>query len=140
MRLWSFGPEGPSDFDEKPAEAKRAGINIRWSFLWKKNGIRLWHCLRCGRKGRKPQHFCGDTSLNARQDCYCSAVDCLHEATRFELEHGRLRIAVRLCPFHFEELTDLVKRQGKDWSETRGKYDWLESRLWAASQGLKSGL
>ncbi|MGA7760707.1 MAG: hypothetical protein WCA59_03095 [Candidatus Binataceae bacterium] len=80
-------------------------------------------------------------SRYARQDCcYCSAVNCLHEATRFELEHGRLWIAVRLCPFHFEELADLVKRQGKDWSETRGKYDWLQSRLWAASQGLKSGL
>jgi hypothetical protein len=120
------------------SEASRNKHQVELSM--EKNGIRLWHCLRGGRKGRKPQRFCGDTSLNARQDCYCSAVDCLHEATRFELEHGRLRIAVRLCAFHFEELADLVKRQGKDWSETRGKYDWLESRLWAASQGLKSGL
>ena len=86
MRLWSFGPEGPSDFHEKPAEASRNKHQVELSM--EKNDIRLWHCLRCGRKGRKPQHFCGDTSLNARQDCYCSAVDCLHEATRFELEHG----------------------------------------------------
>jgi hypothetical protein len=69
-----------------------------------------------------------------------SAVDCVHQATRFELEHGQLRLAVRLCPFHFEELAALVKRQGADWSATRGKYDWIESRLWAASKGLKSGL
>jgi hypothetical protein len=33
-----------------------------------------------------------------------------------------------------------VRRQGKDWSATRGRDDWIESRLWAGSQGLKSGL
>ena len=46
---------------------------------------------------------------------------------------------MRLCAFHFEELADLVKRQGQGLVE-RGKCDWLDSRLWAASKGLKSGL
>ena len=53
---------------------------------------------------------------------------------------GRLMLPVQLCAFHLEELADLVKRQGKAWPETRGKYDWLESRLWGTSKGLKSGL
>ena len=47
---------------------------------------------------------------------------------------------MQFCAFHFEELARLVRRQGKDWSATRGRDDWIESRLWAASQGLKSGL
>ena len=68
----------------------------------------------------------------------CSAVNCLDEATHFELEHGRLRLAVRLCAFHFEELCRLVKRQGKDWGATA--CDWRDARLWAASKSLKSGL
>jgi hypothetical protein len=71
---------------------------------------------------------------------YCSSSRCRHEATRFKLKHGRRPLNVRFCPFHFEELSRLVKRQGKDWSETRGKYGWLASRYWAASKGFKSGL
>jgi len=63
---------------------------------------------------------------------------CTHRATCFELPHGRLRLPVRLCAFHFEELGQLVKRQGKDWGATA--CDWRDARLWAASKGLKSGL
>ena len=71
---------------------------------------------------------------------YCSTRGCRHRAMHFELEHGRLRMPVRLCPFHFEEMSGLVKRQGKDWATTRGPDDWIDSRLWAASKALKSGL
>jgi len=63
---------------------------------------------------------------------------CRNEATCFEFRHGRLRLAIQLCRFHFEELARLVKRQGKDWGATA--CDWRDARLWAASKGLKSGL
>jgi hypothetical protein len=33
-----------------------------------------------------------------------SISTCPRPATCFELRHGRLRLAVRLCAFHFEEL------------------------------------
>jgi hypothetical protein len=66
------------------------------------------------------------------------SIPCPHEATHFELRHGRLRLPVRLCAFHFEELGRLVKRQGKDWGATA--CDWRDARLWAVSRGLKSGL
>jgi hypothetical protein len=76
------------------------------------------------------------TSRSERRDGSIST--CPHQATCFELRHGRLRLGVRLCAFHFEELGRLVKRQGKDWEETA--CDWRNARLWAASKGLKSGL
>lgn len=79
-------------------------------------------------------------NVGMRLSLYCSTARCPHRATCFELRHGRLRLAIQFCPFHFEELARLVRRQGKDWSATRGRGDWIESRLWAASQGLKSGL
>ena len=76
------------------------------------------------------------TSRVERRDGSIST--CPHPATCFELRHGRLRLTVRLCAFHFEELGRLVKRQGKDWGATA--CDWRDARLWAASKGLKSGL
>lgn len=80
------------------------------------------------------------TNPDGRRHVYCSSSSCRNEATRFELKHGSLPLRVRLCPFHFEELARLVRRQGKDWSVTRGPDGWLASRYWAAAQGLKSGL
>jgi hypothetical protein len=76
------------------------------------------------------------TSRSERRDGSIST--CPHRATYFELCHGRLRLAVCLCSFHFEELGRLVKGQGKDWGATA--CDWRDARLWAASKGLKSGL